>query len=139
MLHLVGEGAAGQASKKVLTALAGPLVWWSLKLRLPVCAPARVCTVTHRNAPHACCRSSCAAPACLQYPPGARDRAVAVAVGRMCDTDLASAIAYYRWVDDEVKGGPLLRLWGRGLVTEPPAKLFIIKPAPSLGELNPPL
>ncbi|EFN54422.1 hypothetical protein CHLNCDRAFT_135791 [Chlorella variabilis] len=45
--------------------------------------------------------SSGAAPAELEFPPGARDRAAAIAVARMCDTDLAGAVDFYRWVDDE--------------------------------------
>lgn len=45
--------------------------------------------------------SSGAVPAQLEFPPGDRDRAAAIAVARMCDTDLASAVLYYRFVNDE--------------------------------------
>ncbi|KAL4458287.1 hypothetical protein ABPG75_013152 [Micractinium tetrahymenae] len=45
--------------------------------------------------------SSGAVPAELEFPPGDRDRATALAVARMCDTDLAVAVVYYRFVDDE--------------------------------------
>ncbi|KAL4423129.1 hypothetical protein ABPG77_004812 [Micractinium sp. CCAP 211/92] len=37
----------------------------------------------------------------VEFPPGARARTTALAVARMCDTDLAAAVVYYRFVDDE--------------------------------------
>ncbi len=50
----------------------------------------------------ACC-SSGAAPAELLHPADPQAAAAAAAVARMCDTDLATAIVYERWVDDEVR------------------------------------
>lgn len=41
-------------------------------------------------------------PAALLHPTALGDRAAALALARMCDTDLAAALVYYRWVDDEV-------------------------------------
>lgn len=64
------------------------------------CFPSQVTTALASAA--ACC-SSGAAPAELLHPADPRAAAAAVAVARMCDTDLATAIVYERWVDDEVR------------------------------------
>ncbi|PSC69692.1 Transducin WD40 repeat-like superfamily [Micractinium conductrix] len=45
--------------------------------------------------------SSGAAPAEMLHPSGDAERAAALAVTRMCDTDLAAAIVYERWALDE--------------------------------------
>lgn len=60
-------------------------------------------TATPPAEPAASGCSSGAAPATLLHPADPQARATAVAVARMCDTDLAAAIVYERWVDYEVR------------------------------------
>lgn len=50
--------------------------------------------------------SSGVVPAELEFPPRGRDRAAALAVARMCDTDLAAAVVYYRFVDEQASPCP---------------------------------